>query len=146
MIFNEIKKAVQSALDFLHPIIDSKEPKTFKGTTAEWSNLTPAEQAAYEVKYITDDVATIPNFHYQSGTDNHPQETAIQTGYQTHFDVTFPSAFPDTGYDVIINPLRVESVVSVANKTTTGFRYYIRAVESLQGDFGVNWSAFKIPR
>ena len=56
MIFNEIKKAVQSALDFLHPIIDSKEPKTFKGTTAEWNALTPAEQAAYEVKYITDDV------------------------------------------------------------------------------------------
>ena len=56
MIFNEIKKAVQSTLDFLHPIIDSKEPKTFKGTTAEWNALTPAEQAAYEVKYITDDV------------------------------------------------------------------------------------------
>jgi hypothetical protein len=56
MIFNEIKKAVQSALDFLRPIIDSKEPVTFKGTTAEWNALTPAEQAAYEVKYITDDV------------------------------------------------------------------------------------------
>ena len=62
MIFNEIKKAVQSALDFLHPIIDSKEPKTFKGTTAEWSALTPAEQAAYEVKYITDDVPAIPDY------------------------------------------------------------------------------------
>ena len=56
MIFNEIKKAVQSALDFLHPIIDSKEPLTFKGTTAEWNALTPTEQAAFEVKYITDDV------------------------------------------------------------------------------------------
>lgn len=62
MIFNEIKKAVQSALDFLHPIIDSKEPKTFKGTTAEWNNLTPAEQAAYEVKYITDDVPVLPDY------------------------------------------------------------------------------------
>lgn len=62
MIFNEIKKAVQSALDFLHPIIDSKEPVTFKGTTAEWNALTPAEQNAYEVKYITDDVPAIPDY------------------------------------------------------------------------------------
>jgi len=62
MIFDEIKKAVQSALDFLHPIIDSKEPLTFKGTTAEWNNLTPAEQAAYEVKYITDDVPVLPDY------------------------------------------------------------------------------------
>jgi hypothetical protein len=62
MIFNEIKKAVQSALDFLHPIIDSKEPKTFKGTTAEWNALTPTEQAAFEVKYITDDVPVLPDY------------------------------------------------------------------------------------
>lgn len=54
MILNEIKKAVQSALDFLHPIIDSKEPLTFKGTTAEWNALTPTEQDSYEVKYIID--------------------------------------------------------------------------------------------
>lgn len=146
MIFNEIKKAVQSTLDFLHPIIDSKEPLTFKGTTAEWNALTPAEQAAFEVKYITDDVATVQNFHYQSGTDNHNLTTAIPAGYLTYYEVVFSSPFPDTNYDVILNPLRVESTVSLSVKSTTGFRYYIRTAESLVGDFGASWSAFKIPR
>lgn len=94
MIFNEIKKAVQSALDFLHPIIDSKEPLTFKGTTAEWNNLTPTEQAAFEVKYITDDVPAIPDYikvkHYQitditnpSGNDlTSRTAAALDSGYK----------------------------------------------------------------
>lgn len=97
MIFNEIKKAVQSALDFLHPIIDSKEPKTFKGTTAEWNALTPAEQAAFEVKYITDDVPVIPDY--------------IKVKYYYIYDITQPrgddltsrtTAALDSGYKFLV--------------------------------------------
>ena len=35
--------------------IKEKEPKIFKGTSAEWDALTAAEQAKYNVKMITDD-------------------------------------------------------------------------------------------
>lgn len=145
MIFNEIKKAVQSALDFLHPIIDSKEPLTFKGTTAEWNALTPAEQAAYEVKYITDDVATVLDFHYKSGTvsslDFDPSE-------RKDCVVTLSTAMPDTDYVVAINTQGSTGSLfpSVWNKTTSGFIVTMyNANATALPDQAFDWQAFKIP-
>ena len=45
----------ESVLSEFADSINSKEPQIFKGTSAEWENLTPAEQAGYSVKCITDD-------------------------------------------------------------------------------------------
>lgn len=145
MIFNEIKKAVQSALDFLHPIIDSKEPVTFKGTTAEWNALTPAEQAAFEVKYITDDVSTVSNFHYKSGTVNfYCGENSWNT-----VDITFDSPMPDTDYVVTLesgNTAYVH-VQNVTFKTVNGFTVIVWNRDALTDLRGIiNWQAFKIPR
>lgn len=144
MIFNEIKKAVQSALDFLHPIIDSKEPLTFKGTTAEWNNLTPAEQAAYEVKYITDDVATVQNFHYKRGTVNF---NCSENNWNT-VDIAFDSPMPDTDYVVTLesgNTAYVH-VQNVTFKTVNGFTVIVWNRDALTDNRGIiNWQAFKIP-
>ena len=144
MIFNEIKKAVQSALDFLHPIIDSKEPKTFKGTTAEWSALTPAEQAAYEVKYITDDVSTVQNFHYKSGVVNF---NCGENSWNT-VDITFDSPMPDTDYVVTLESSNVAyvHVQNVTFKTVNGFTVIVWNRDALTDNSGIiNWQAFKIP-
>lgn len=146
MIFNEIKKAVQSALDFLHPIIDSKEPKTFKGTSAEWSNLTPTEQAAYEVKYITDDVSAVLDFHYQRGTvsslDFAPNE-------RKDCVVTLSTTMPDIDYVVTINTHGSTGSLfpSVWNKTTSGFIVTMyNANATALPDQAFDWQAFKIPQ
>ena len=144
MIFNEIKKAVQSALDFLHPIIDSKEPLTFKGTTAEWNALTPAEQAVYEVKYITDDVSAVLDFHYKSGTVNF----SCSENSWTTVDITFDSPMPDTDYAVTLesgNTAYVH-VQNVTFKTVNGFTVIVWNRDTLTDNRGIiNWSAFKIP-
>ena len=85
-------------------------------------------------------------FNYQSGTDKHNQASAVNRDYQTYYTVTFDKPMPDTDYSIILNPLRVETVVSVNVKTVTGFIYYIRVVsDSLSGDIGARWDAFRIP-
>lgn len=145
MIFNEIKKAVQSTLDFLHPIIDSKEPLTFKGTTAEWNALTPAEQAAFEVKYITDDVATVQNFHFKSGTVNF----SCDANNWVTVDITFDSPMPDTDYVVTLESggTSYVHVQNVTFKTVNGFTVIVWNRDKLTGNSGIiNWQAFKIPR
>lgn len=126
MIFNEIKKAVQSALDFLHPIIDSKEPKTFKGTSAEWSNLTPAEQAAYEVKYITDDSVVLNDVYSTTETktnkvwiDNKPIYRRVITG-------TYPASSINTWTSLVtVDHTSVGTVTSIQGTLTVGGSYAI---------------------
>lgn len=80
---------------------------------------------------------------YQTGQDLHTV-TTIYAGDIRSYTVTFTTPMPDANYDISASPLRVESNISISAKTKNGFTYYIEAISSVSGNYGINWTAFKL--
>lgn len=91
--------------------IKEKEPKIFKGTSAEWDDLTAAEQAQYSVKMITDDetgevVDAVTNGDMRAVTSN-----AVATEVLSKVDTLLSTDFSENVMDNYLQSFKFYGVI-----------------------------------